>query len=203
MGTDLHIDALLTRARAWSSSHRLSSFHELLCFWPPHVNNSPCLAWSCDPPILESPLTSEARADIRCRIAKNWKEQGCPSCPGMLSLSFVLCSFPHNRKGPWSMLPNQWSIPNLSYSISPTIFDTVVSFICFDILLPLAFGRQQCPNFSSILLSSFTSLLVPFSFLNAGELLAHFLSLVFFPFFFFQFPCVYSPFSIFAHSSGC
>lgn len=68
------------------------------------------------------------------------------------------------------MLPNQWSIPTLSYSSFLTVFDTVVSFIYFDILLPLAFGRQQCPNFSSILLTSFTSLLVPFFFLNAGEL---------------------------------
>lgn len=68
-----------------------------------------------------------------------------------------------------SMLPNQWSAPSLSYSISPTIFDTVVYFVYFDILLPLAFGRQQCPPLFFFQPTDFLLLLFPFL-LNAEGL---------------------------------
>ena len=120
-----------------------------------------------------------------------------------LSAASLLCYLPSNRKV--RMRCFQWhpccqtsgQCPVFSTQpLSPTMPGTVAYF---EILLPLAFGGQQCPASSLILVTFFfTGSLLPSECWRTWAL-AHFLSLGSFPCLSFLFPCVY-PFSIFVHS---
>lgn len=169
------------------------------------IHNSSSSARSCDPPILASALTGGAGADIRFGMAKSLREQGSPS----YWVSPLLCNiFPGTEKASGyvfrtvhvakSVVNSQPILLNFSHNIWHSCF-----FVCFDILLPLAFGRQQCPpSFYSSLVSFFFTVSLLLSTCWRTQALAHFLSLGPFPSLSFLFPCVYSPFSILAHSLG-
>lgn len=81
--------------------------------------------------------------------------------------------------------------------LSPTVPGTVVYF---EMLLPLAFGRQQRPASSSILLTCFFTGSLPPSEGWRNQTLARFLSSGSFPCLSFLLPCVSGPFSICVHS---